>query len=151
MGKMLDSDILSASVSQVLEDAAFIFTEEATEDLQWKDDILKSTIRYEGEESGTLCLAVNTLLAQNVAANLLGIEQEDEAAKSKAEEAVSEILNIVCGVFLESWLGKSNHCRMGIPSICAVSVNQEQEAFRSARCNAVLEDEEGNRIDVFVS
>jgi len=151
MGKVLEPSLLFETLSEVLEDAAFIFTESADETLGWNNSILKSSIPYAGEEQGTLSLAVDAEMAKLFAANLLGIEPDDEDADRKSGEAVSEILNIVCGVLLERWLGSRNHCRLGIPSTVNLSADQELAELKSSRCNAILEDEEGNRIDIFVS
>ncbi|MBN2340929.1 MAG: chemotaxis protein CheX [Deltaproteobacteria bacterium] len=150
MTNTVDSEMLTEIVSEVLEEAAFIFTETADETLNWNDDVVESTITYEGQENGKLSLAVDNEMARNFAANLLGIEPDDPAAASRSEEAVSEMLNIVCGIFVERWLGKTNHCRLGIPSTKAISIDEELSHFRSAKCNAVLEDEEGKRIDIYV-
>ncbi|MBN2714771.1 MAG: chemotaxis protein CheX [Deltaproteobacteria bacterium] len=151
MESNLNSELLFETLSEVLEDAAFIFTEVADESLQFNSDILKSSIHYNGQEDGILSLAVDKITAKTVAANLLGIEPSDEDAEEKSVEAVSEILNIVCGVFLERWLGGQNHCRLGIPSTVSLTAAEEMAALNSSRCNAILEDEEGNRIDIFVS
>ena len=151
MGKELHSELLFETLSQVLEDAAFIFTEEADETLGWSNDIVKSSIQYQGQEDGTLSLAVDKEMAKSFAANLLGIEPEDEFAELKSSEAVSEMLNIVCGVFLERWLGGNNHCRLGIPSTTSLTEEQERTELNLSKCKSILEDEEGNRIDIFVS
>ena len=151
MGKILEPSLLYETLSEVLEDAAFVFTESADETLGWNNSILKSSIPYEGEEKGTLSLAVGNEMARIFAANLLGIEPDDDDAEKKSGEAVSEILNIVCGVLLERWLGSRNHCRLGIPSTVSLSEAQEMAELKSSKCNAILEDEEGNRIDIFVS
>ena len=151
MEKILEPSLLFETLSEVLEDAAFIFTESADETLPWNNSILMSSIPYEGQEHGTLSLAVDTMMARLFAANLLGIEPDDDDADRKAGEAVSEILNIVCGVLLERWLGTRNHCRLGIPSTVSLSEDQEMEQLKSSKCNAILEDEDGNRIDIFMS
>ena len=151
MIKMLQPELLYETLSDVLEDAVFIFTETADETLGWNNGILKSSIHYQGQEEGTLSLAVGVDMARSIAANLLGIEPDDEDAQEKSAEAVSEMLNIVCGVFLERWLGAQNHCRLGIPSTMPLSEDEERVALNSSKCNAILEDEEGNRIDIFVS
>lgn len=151
MSRILDSEILSQTLSEVLEDAAFIFTESGDDTLQWNDSILKSTIQYAGQENGALSLAVDSGMAKTFAANLLGIEPDAPDAFNRSAEAVSEILNIVCGVFLERWLGSANQCRLGIPTVTNLTENQELNELQQSRCNAILEDEEGNRIDIFVS
>lgn len=150
MGNQITSELLFETLSGVLEEAAFIFTESADETLQWSDPLVESSISFEGQENGVVALAVEKQMASNFAANLLGIDPNDEDAKFRSAEALSEMLNIVCGVFLERWLGKSNHCRLGLPSTKALSAEQQIKNIKEARCSAILEDEEGNRIDIYV-
>lgn len=150
MGQTLHSELLSDTLSEVLEDAAFIFTESADDTLQWHSDVVESTITYEGQENGVLALAVDHEMAKIFAANLLGIDADEPDADAKSNEALAEMLNIVCGVFLEKWLGTNNQCRLGLPKINAITASDEAKMVLLSKCNAILEDEDGNRIDIYV-
>src|SRR5690606_5615893 len=106
---------LTAIFSEVLANLAFLFTDdeelETTPDEVW----LETTISYHGPESGTLRFRCTRDFCVLLAANLLGIDSEDETAVRQSEDAVREFMNIVCGQFVTSMFGSDHVYNLSIP------------------------------------
>lgn len=107
-----------AVFSEVLANAAFLFAEEGEAGLIPDDPWLETRIGYRGPFRGELKLLCPRAFATLLAANLLGIEAEDDDAKSKAEDAVGELLNIICGQFITTVYGSSAIFDLSIPITC---------------------------------
>jgi len=79
------------------------------------DTWLETTIGYRGPVSGTLRLWCSRRFSTLLAANLLGVDPEDEDASSKEEDAVKEFMNIVCGQFVTAMHGAAAVFDLSIP------------------------------------
>ena len=107
---------LTTVLSDVLKDLAFMFVDgdpaEVSPDATW----LETTIGYCGPESGTLTLQCTTEFGILLAANLLGIDPDDDDAEVRAHDAVKEFMNIVCGQFVTTAFGTDHVFNLTIPA-----------------------------------
>jgi hypothetical protein len=116
---MTDS-LLATSVAvfpRMLEDTAFLFAEEVEGPLEFQDQPVGVGIAYEGPEFGTLHLWAQASFTKVLAANMLGIEENDAAADARRVDALGELLNIVLGHCLTERFGDDESMRMGLPHV----------------------------------
>ncbi len=105
-------------IEQVLEDAAFIFTEELEESdkpqlSSWECRAV--ALRFSGNPSGTVHLWADAGFMRFAAANMLGIDIDDPYAESKGIDALKELLNMVVGNYLTEVYGSAKVFELGIP------------------------------------
>lgn len=100
-------DILSEVFSDVLMKYAFMFGEECQKDElpENGDGYLHAQIGFYGHKLGTLGVITQKSLCFEMAANVLGIETEEENSDDEASDTLEELINIVCGQFLTATFG----------------------------------------------
>jgi hypothetical protein len=127
-----DLNLIGRVVSQILEEAAFMVTEESGPELPpWTDhSLLQARLRYTCETSGTLHLVVRPALATEIAANMMGIDLNDTQASAYAEDALGETLNMVGGTLLEAWFGDHPDLQPEIPQVVVTTAEQVAEQTR---------------------
>ena len=93
-----------------------MFTDEEPATANPQDTWLETSIGYHGAASGTLTLRCPRAFTILLAANLLGIEVQDDDADHTAEDAAKEFMNIVCGQFITSYYGPDPVFDLTIPN-----------------------------------
>ncbi len=141
------SELLAESLGEMLEEAAFIFTEPQAEPPAFPGKALEARIGYQGPHTGELRLVADAALAATLAANLLG-EDEGDATKGRAGDAVGELLNMFVGVWVVKLFGEQNRCKLSVPQVRELGSAEASAAVKGAACAAHLVEEEGRRIDV---
>ncbi|HOA74617.1 MAG TPA: chemotaxis protein CheX [Phycisphaerae bacterium] len=106
---------LTAIFSEVLANLAFLFTDDEETEPALGEVWLETSISYHGPVSGTLRFRCTRSFCELLAANLLGIDPDDEAAARQSEDAVREFMNIVCGQFVTSMHGSDDVYNLSIP------------------------------------
>lgn len=117
MTELTTTRTLTAIFSEVLANLAFLFTDDECREPDPDEVWLETTISYHGPFTGTLKFRCARSFCVLLAANLLGIDPEDEAASSQNEDAVKEFMNIVCGQFVTSMYGSEHVYNLSIPRI----------------------------------
>lgn len=106
---------LTTIFSEVLGNLAFMFTggdpAEPSPETTW----LETTISYDGPATGTLKFQCTSEFGVLLAANLLGINPQDDDAESQAHDAVKELMNIVCGQFVTAIYGIEHVFDLTVP------------------------------------
>jgi len=108
-------ELLTDILGKVLEESAFIVAEPDQEPPGWGGSVLRASIAFESTRGGTLRLLTNPRAASEIAANMLGIDQGEEEARSSGRAAVSELLNVVGGAFLTRYFGSAVPSQLGLP------------------------------------
>jgi CheY-specific phosphatase CheX len=111
------SATLTTIFSEVLANLAFMFTDEEQVEISPADNWLETVISYQGPTSGTLRFRCTTDFSILLAANLLGVDAQDEEADAKARDAVKEFMNIVCGQLVTALLGSEEVFNLTIPEV----------------------------------
>lgn len=111
---------LSEVAARVLEDCAFLFVETtggagAHPGAPGASRALAASIAIGAREPRTLKIVATRPLLVEAAANMLGTECDDPEAYGSAEQALSELLNIVAGSFVARFYGTELECPLGIP------------------------------------
>jgi CheY-specific phosphatase CheX len=117
MSHDLTPKLLQESLVCVLEEAAFVFTEPAESAPLFSGDLVRAEIAFEGAVKGNISFAVPSEIGETFAANLMAEEPGSPEVREHASEAVGEILNMVAGILLESWLGEEARYHLGTPRV----------------------------------
>jgi len=114
------SQSLKAVVVRVLEDAAFVFSDDLPPDAHpseadWNPPGVSLT--FTGETSGTFRLWADEPLLRVLSANMLGLEPGSGNAAEKGSDALRETANIILGHLLTDHFGTEAVFDLGLPSI----------------------------------
>ncbi len=109
---------LTEVLTDVLEQFAFMFCEPTAPNPVPAPSgaMLRASMQFTGHSTGRLDVAAPQALAAEVAANALGIDEEEESAAA-ADDALRELLNIICGQILTAWAGEQPVFTLSIPHI----------------------------------
>lgn len=114
------ANILTESAMEVLEMIAYLCPLPVTEETgsNGLDSKGKSNcigITFQGPVSGKLFITLPDLLSRIIAANMLGIDENDPELQQKSIDATKELLNIICGNVLPKLYGEKVLFRLGSP------------------------------------
>ena len=151
MSTTVSLDAFRDVTASVLEEASFVFTEEVDEANFNTDNVIEAKLVYHGPEesgeSGEMALAASSDFSIALAANLLGIEEDDPTAMEKGKDAICELINMICGAVLAEWFGADGKGKIGLPS-SQILPKEEYEKNRSqALDRGMFLSDEGERID----
>lgn len=99
---------------------------EADDMPEMKTDGLNVRIEYTGEHSGELGLIMEKNLASRFAARILGLDNTEDIYDDMIEDALRELLNVVCGHFVTLMYGYTPILKISLPKVFSIG---------SAACN----------------
>jgi chemotaxis protein CheY-P-specific phosphatase CheC len=121
----MSNETFQQVVMEVMERFAFMFGEES--DAPAPDangDYLHASISFQSETAkGELRLTVPLSLGTDIAANVLGVDPS-EATPAIGEDAVKELLNIICGDLTARMFGKAEVFRLTVPTLTRLDTKQ---------------------------
>ncbi|RJO64827.1 MAG: hypothetical protein C4523_17485 [Myxococcales bacterium] len=136
---------------RILEDAAFVFTEPTDEPPAFEEAVLEGRLRFVAPSGeGTLLIAAGRSLAQEIAANLLGVDAGDPETDGQDRGALGEMLNIIAGAFMADRFGHNVLCMLGIPSVQAFEPDAYAVQKDGTACKVHFSTDDGRRIDLGV-
>ena len=99
-------EILSRVAGETLEQLAFIFSlpEDERGCMILDSAVVAAFISFSGSFSGKLVMTVSNQLLPELAANMLGVDEE-ETELNQQHDALKETINIICGNLLPSIAG----------------------------------------------
>ena len=105
-------------ITRVLEEAAFVFTdtlfpEDAPDASSWEASGV--ALRFFGPVGGEIRMWASDGFSRCVAANMLGVGEDDPAAAEKGLDALKESLNIIVGNYLTDVYGDEPVFDLGLP------------------------------------
>lgn len=110
--------IVARESVQTLEKLAFIFAMPEDEDIAPEEgETIDAVIRFSGPFSGTLMMLYPQSDLDELAANMLGLDGEEEISGEQKLDALKETINIVCGNVLPAIGGKEAIFDIDPPSI----------------------------------
>jgi hypothetical protein len=138
---------LGSLVTELLESAVFVFAE-AIESTPWDAaELWSAHLELEQGEKVQMALCVPKELALTLAANLLGLEPDEEDAKQSLCDAVGEMANMLAGTLAVELFGKDVVCRIGVPKTIEETGAEHEAHAGKAFCRVSLKTEEGQRLD----
>ena len=92
---------------EVLENLGFMFGDPVEKDElpSEVEGCLRAQISYQGPTRGRLTLLVPQSVAGELAANLLGLDADDDGAQANAADALGELMNVTLGQLLTAMAG----------------------------------------------
>lgn len=114
-----NKEVVSEVFCSVIEQIAFMFAE-ITEpaDLPAMDQpFAEASMSFDGPLRGRLIMAVPRQACRQLAANILGMESDDEYVASRADDSLKELLNVTCGHILTSLAGDRPVFDLSIPQV----------------------------------
>lgn len=102
----------------VLEKLAFIFSfpEDERETIDYSS-ATGARVSFSGPFTGTLIMAVSGEALPELAGNMLGLDDEDETTPEQQQDALKELINVVCGNLLPAISGKQSVFNVNPPEI----------------------------------
>jgi chemotaxis protein CheY-P-specific phosphatase CheC len=137
---------LETVFSNVLENYAFLFCESAeTCDADDSGPWIKNEMGFAGPFKGRLCLLCPERFGNEVAANVLGLDLDDEQVNMSARDALKELLNVTCGNLLTALAGETPVFELIVPKVYAVdeaewrqNLNDAEMVHVQVGCNTVI-------------
>ncbi len=120
---MPNSEIMDKSVeviNRILGESAFIFTDplEESEQPEIESWVAHGVyITFSGFKTGSVTLWGGDDFLCSTAANMLGIDEDDERAREKGIDALKEVLNIIVGNLITSIYGSEQVFDLSIPEV----------------------------------
>jgi CheY-specific phosphatase CheX len=143
------AEVLVDVTANVLEEAAFVFTEPAEGGQTWEGEVVEVQLAFSGDGTGRLMMTAPKSLGLELAANLLGMEPGEETdIERPAEAAFSEILNMIAGPLAVAWFGEEAVCRIGVPEAKTIAGSTHRSWSEGYTCSASLVTEEEDPIEL---
>lgn len=150
MTAQISADELAQVVAQTLEEAAFVFTEPGGPSTATAPALLECELAFTGPQTGRLLLIVPEAFDRELAASLLGEEEEEASAQTNPGDAVGEMLNIIGGILVDQWFGSQSACMLGAPRVQKLAADEARAHCAAATCAVTLVTEEAHRVDAAV-
>ncbi|MBX7255039.1 MAG: chemotaxis protein CheX [Candidatus Hydrogenedentes bacterium] len=136
-------EVLTREFAEILEQMAFLFADPVTADElpPLTEPPVRVSMSFTGPFNGSMIMALPEPMCPVVAANLLGIEPEDAADKSKAEDAVKELLNVACGHVLTAIAGTKPVFALSPPVVDSIDTDTWDSLVASENTALVVVEE----------
>jgi hypothetical protein len=107
------------SIGHILEDLVFLFPSPmpAPAHEHGLGNRILVHMTYSGAHNGKLAMDYPDSFSTMVAANMLGLDEDDPDIVPKSEDAIRELLNVICGNLLPALYGSEAVFSLGIPEI----------------------------------
>lgn len=130
MNSALDEQ-LSQIVSKTLEDLTFLFTTpESWEMPNYSGDEKLVSVRFMGHFEGDLIFVCPPSVGREMTVNMLGLDDDEGVAEAQIQDALKEVINIICGNILPILAGADAVFNIMAPEI--LSFNSENNFGRPA-------------------
>lgn len=128
---------------EAVETLAFMFAEPANkDDLHAQgSEFIEVKMGFAGGMQGAMALVVPAEMPVRIAANVLGMEPDDEFVVERGIDAVKEVLNVTCGRFLTLYAGEKPVFDLSVPETATWSAQQWQAMLAEPGTLAFLVDD----------
>ncbi len=103
------TEIIEQEFGEVLQTIGLMWLEPADEDCREEnptDSIVIANISFKGPHAGQVRIAAPLAMCVELSSNMLGLDGDDPAAQTGAEDALKELLNVTCGRLLTAIHGE---------------------------------------------
>jgi hypothetical protein len=124
---------------EVLETYAFMFAEplNPASAAFGESSYLEAKIAFGGPLAGNLRLVAPYSFCRHLSANILGMEPDGLSAEH-AGDALRELLNVVCGEFLEAANGSEAVSNLSVPCLSIMTAAQARDLANSSHASVML-------------
>jgi len=118
-------ELLQEVFCDVVEKLAFMFgeTAEQSEMPPVGEENIEAKMAFTGPFKGSLILATPVEMCPLIAANVLGMEPDDENVLARATDALKELLNVICGNALTAIAGEDPIFDLTVPEAGMLSAD----------------------------
>lgn len=136
--------LLAQVFCDVIENQAFMFGDIVEDEIpeEPENDYVLASMTFSGHMNGRLEVAVPVSMSAEIAANVLGIDPDDPAVESDAEDAIKELLNVVCGNLLTQLAGEKPVFDLSVPEVSRLDEASWKEMASDKNTKAVDVDDE---------
>ena len=137
------NEILTRVLENVMEQLAFMFGEPAQKDelILEEEKCLHISMQFNGLRNGKLDLVIPASMGISLAANILGLDEDDEEAENNSVDALKELVNMVCGQFLTEAYGDKPVFNLTIPTVEEIDRGDWQKLLdRPESVGMIVED-----------
>jgi CheY-specific phosphatase CheX len=134
------ADALAISVADVLEKMFFVRSLGEGEESAGEPEIV-ARLTFEGSPPGSLTLRVTARAARSIAADFLGADEPDLAAR-EVEEVICELANMICGSVL-SRVESDSIFRLDTPKIIPAEEDRPEGTEARSTASQTLEISRG--------
>lgn len=115
-------ETINATFLDVVEQLTFMFgePEDKTELAFDGGAFTQATMDFDGDVVGTLSVTVPAAITGEIAANILGLDAEDLTDQAMLDDALAEMLNVVCGHVIMAIVGKGANFVLRSPQVVPV-------------------------------
>jgi chemotaxis protein CheX len=136
--------ILARVTGETLERLAFIFTFPDDErDSDGPDPAIVGRVSFNGFFAGALLVRLSNTGIQELAVNMLGLDDDDEISSEEKQDAFKEMLNVICGNALPAIAGNQVEFSIGSPEILLETATATVLSATKPECTVRLMLEEG--------
>jgi len=137
------SELVAQVFCEVLEKLAFMFGEPAGKEksVPTEPAYIQTKMTYTGQTRGMLALTVPASLCPHIAANVLGIDPDDERAVAASLDALKEVLNVTCGHVLTALAGETPVFDLSVPRTSTLDAGQWTELLERPGAVALSVDD----------
>lgn len=127
-------EAVETTFMDVVEKLTFMFGEQAdVEDVETDGEPwAEARMAFEGDVSGSLAVIVPQSLQPDIASNILGLDSDMLNNPEVLDDALREMLNVICGHVIRTLAGES--CRFDL-------ITPENKLLEPEQLQALLEDE----------
>ena len=138
-----NSDKLNEVFCEVLEKLAFMFAEPASNSALpcEVEKSVEASMSFTGAMQGKCLLMVPEALCPEIAANILGLDSDDELATLRAQDALKELLNVTCGRILTALAGTEPVFDLTVPVIMEGGAQEWKALLDRGRAVGFLVDD----------
>jgi chemotaxis protein CheY-P-specific phosphatase CheC len=124
--------ILASVTSDTLEKLAFLFAFPDNERVNdGPNPVVVGRVEFNGYFDGSLLMRISASAIPELANNMLGLDDDAEISQAEQQDALKEILNVICGNTLPAMAGNTVEFKIGAPEILspkdAANLNQKSE------------------------
>lgn len=136
-------ELLSSVFCDAMEKLAFMFGEPAEGDELFPTgkNYLTAGMTFTGDMSGEISITVAEEMCMEIAANILGINADEEQAMNLAIDALKEVLNVTCGQVLTAIAGEKALINLSIPQVSELDASGWTETMNNTESIGFLVDD----------
>jgi len=96
------SELLMEVAGETLEQLAFMFSfpDDMDPDAIWAESVTGCYVSFSGHTRGELLMLISSAALPELAANMLGLEEDETPPDEQQKDALREALNVICGNLL---------------------------------------------------
>jgi chemotaxis protein CheY-P-specific phosphatase CheC len=138
MDEQLEKTLSNIAI-ETFEKLAFLFAFPAEEaDPGQPDSMVTASVSFAGSFSGLLIMKVSAESLPELAANMLGVDEDEETTSDQQHDALKETLNVICGNLLPAIAGNREVFNIGPPEIVAEGETLKKSNDRNPACYVKL-------------